>query len=321
MEIESKIKNILQDNLPDKLEFTGEFGSEIGLFIPFLRFINKFNCLENRKIITYPGMEIFYKASQLPLPEIKNDKREHLKNEKLIPWLPIWYIHSYNNKAKSIFHDFPNYRNYFDQIHLDLSIFFKEDRPLLIIFNKLVKEWNDYPINFFGAEDLSQIFNATKNKYNIIYCQHDLMAIDKSQYSLDHNESFSNKLEKLELITKRINNERSRIIELLNEQSPHNIITFQSIYENSKIKNKFSYNELQCKLISLSNDFISVQGGGSLLLAAFGDCNLHILHKRGKEYPDSYFGGYYNFIAPKPPNIFVYKENEELIKNIIKVYN
>ena len=318
MEIKKFIENILRDNLPDKLEFIGEFGSEIGLFIPFLRFINKFNLLEKRKIITYPGMEIFYKASQLPLPEIKNDKREYLKNEKLIPWLPIWDIHSYNDKVKSIFHDFPNYRNYFDQKYIDLSSFFKEYKPLLIIFNKLVSEWNDFPINFFDAWDLSQIFNASKHKFNIIYCQHDLMEIDKDQYSLDHNESLSNKSE---LLTKKINYERSRIIELLKEQSSQNIITFQSIYKKPEIKKEFSYNELQCKLISLSNDFISVQGGGSLLLAAFGDCNLHILHKRGKEYPDSYFGGYYNFIAPKPPNIFVYKENEELIKNIIKVYN
>ena len=32
---------MIYENLPEKLEYTGEFGSEIVLFIPFLRFLNK----------------------------------------------------------------------------------------------------------------------------------------------------------------------------------------------------------------------------------------------------------------------------------------
>ena len=78
---------------------------------------------------------------------------------------------------------------------------------------------------------------------------------------------------------------------------------------------------MNCKLLSLSRDFISVQGGGSDLLASFGDCNLHILHKKGNEYPDSYFNGYYQFIAPTPAKTFVSSNNKKLIKSIINFYN
>ena len=102
------IEKILRENLPNQLEFSGEFGSEIALFIPFLRFLDRYDCLLDRKIITYSGMEIFYKASKLPIPDIKYEKRTFLYSHELMPWLPIWNIHSYNNGIKSIFHDFPN---------------------------------------------------------------------------------------------------------------------------------------------------------------------------------------------------------------------
>ena len=72
---------------------------------------------------------------------------------------------------------------------------------------------------------------------------------------------------------------------------------------------------------ALSRNFISVQGGGSDLLASFGDCNLHILHKKGREYPNSYFNGYYQFIAPTPAKTFVFSNNKKLIKHIIHFYN
>ena len=134
------IEKILRENLPNQLEFTGEFGSEIGLFIPFLRFLDRYDCLLDRKIITYSGMEIFYKASNLPIPDIKYEKRKFLYSHELMPWLPIWNIHSYNNGIKSIFHDFPNYRNYFESIDFDVNSFFKDERPLIIIFNKVVEE-------------------------------------------------------------------------------------------------------------------------------------------------------------------------------------
>lgn len=318
------IEKILRENLPNQLEFSGEFGSEIALFIPFLRFLDRYDCLLDRKIITYSGMEIFYRASQLPIPDIKYEKRKFLYSHELMPWLPIWNIHSYNNGIKSIFHDFPNYRNYFESIDLDVNSYFKDERPLIIIFNKVVEEWSSFPINYFDANDLTQIFNTLKEKYNLIYCHHDLIKINKKEYSEDHNEK-PNKVNKLKrikskFVNRKIFSERSNILNVLNKQSSNNFITIQSIYNDPKIKSKYTYNELQCKLISLSNDFISIQGGGSLLLAAFGDCNLHILHKRGSEYPDSYFKGYYRFIAPKPANIFVYKQKSELIKSLINFY-
>ena len=136
---------MMYENLPEKLEYIGEFGSEIVLFIPFLRFLNKKGFLKNRKIITYPGMEIFYKASDLPLPEIKNKKRSHLNSIKLIPWLPIWENHDPRNQIENTFFDYPKYKKYFNKTDLNLNCIFEQEKPLFIIFNKVNSEWGDSP--------------------------------------------------------------------------------------------------------------------------------------------------------------------------------
>ena len=70
------IEKILRENLPNQLEFSGEFGSEIALFIPFLRFLDRYDCLLDRKIITYSGMEIFIKPLSCQFL-ILNMKKEH----------------------------------------------------------------------------------------------------------------------------------------------------------------------------------------------------------------------------------------------------
>jgi len=316
---------MMYENLPEKLEYIGEFGSEIVLFIPFLRFLNNKGLLKNRKIITYPGMEIFYKASDLPLPEIKNEKRRHLYTSKLIPWLPIWENHDPRNQKENTFYDYPNYRKFFKKTNLKLNFLFEENKPLFIIFNKVNSEWGGYPVNYFDAKDLSKIFSLLENKFNLIYCQHSLFEIDKKQYAEDDDEipnphGIYKRIES-KIIKRKINSINSNIIRLLSAQSPKNFTTIQNLYEKSTIKKNYSYNELNCKLLSLSKDFISVQGGGSDLLASFGDCNLHILHKKGREYPDSYFNGYYQFIAPKPAKTFVSSNNKKLIKSIINFYN
>ena len=50
---------MIYENLPEKLEYIGEFGSEIVLFIPFLRFLNKKGLLKNNSENLIPDIKSF----------------------------------------------------------------------------------------------------------------------------------------------------------------------------------------------------------------------------------------------------------------------
>ena len=90
---------------------------------------------------------------------------------------------------------------------------------VFIIFNKVNSEWGGYPINYFDAKELSEIFSFLENKFNLIYCHHNLFEIDKKQYSEDHDETPNRhhiyKRIKSKIIKRKIDSINSDIISLL----------------------------------------------------------------------------------------------------------
>src|SRR5689334_20147291 len=47
-------------NIPDTLEYTGEFGIELVAFIPFVHWLQANGHMESRRVLTYAGMRPFY---------------------------------------------------------------------------------------------------------------------------------------------------------------------------------------------------------------------------------------------------------------------
>jgi hypothetical protein len=51
-------------SLPEILDYTGEFGAELVLFVPFCERLSANGVLQNRSIRTYAGMRCFYDQLQ-----------------------------------------------------------------------------------------------------------------------------------------------------------------------------------------------------------------------------------------------------------------
>ena len=47
-------------NFPNTVEYTGEFGPELVLFLPFINWLSASGLLKNRRVKTYKGMRSFY---------------------------------------------------------------------------------------------------------------------------------------------------------------------------------------------------------------------------------------------------------------------
>ena len=146
--------------------------------------------------------------------------------------------------------------------------YFVYDKPLLIIHNKFNLEWGKKPINFINIKTLTEIFDLLKNKYTIIYIR------PQSKNIIDDSSCIYNL------------NETS-LLEL------HNIIDGNKLYEETKkIYMINNFNHFQLLIHSNCNNFISVQGGCSVLASYFGGTNI-IYAKRGGELECGSYNGHY----------------------------
>lgn len=300
----------LQRALPETIEYTGEFGPEIVLFIPFMRFCNSIGALYGKRIISYSGMECFYEAAGLRLFDTKISPRKGVPFASELPWLPLVSEHHYNHLAKSIAFDHPNYREHFGSKGILHGWPLEPDEPIALVYNKIANEWGEGPINYYSPEDLESIFDTLPERYRIVYVQHDLQRTNSSDFSRDHND-----LNIPPRHSGRMNEIRQNINAYLLKRP--DVIRFQSIVESvQKADASNCYNLVHCSLISHSKLFVTIQGGGSHLLAGFGDSDMYILHRRGREYPEIYRSGYYSFMANEPPRLFVADNSQDIVRKL-----
>jgi hypothetical protein len=146
--------------------------------------------------------------------------------------------------------------------------YFVYDKPMLIIHNKYNEEWKNPPINFIDKKTLDKIFKHCSKKYTIIYIRPQSNNIITDQSSLyDLNEFDLLKL--------------------------YNVIDGNNLYEVTKEKfNINNFNHFQLLIHSNCNNFISVQGGNSVLASYFGGTNIIYAKKGGELKYDSYKGHY-----------------------------
>ena len=138
----------------------------------------------------------------------------------------------------------PDYRSHYKN---DRFVF---DKPIVIVNNKYISEWNNPPINFFSVEDLKIIFNTLKSKYTIVY----IRSTTKERGYWDDNQA-GYELGEYELI-KNVYPEVVCMNDLL-ETNPD-----------------LSYNTLQLMLHANSNKFLSIAGGNAVISSYFGGENI-----------------------------------------------
>lgn len=196
---------------------------------------------------------------------------------------------------------FPDYKNQYQNEGNNIFNF----KNLIIISNKYNLEWGRNPINYIHPQTLNLIFEYLTNKgYTIVYNRlTPFMKYDDGVECLDLTD-----------------------FDLINTIYP-NVITIQSLIQNTKLK----FNEIQLRLYSTCNKFISVQGGTSIISSMFGGENV-VLNNMGWENTSGIYKKVFSKlsnvklnivgsqISPSNININYEQTQIDLLNKIIEVY-
>jgi len=276
--------------LPDELEYTGEFGPELVLFLPFIRWLAKTGRLGDRVVRTYSGMAPFYSGLGIRHFEEKTARREWVAPDHRPWWLPVKNEHSFDGLGRPDQHLYPDFRAQFLKTPIAPKIEERiKDKPLLIIHNKYNVEWESGPINFIGLQTLDQAFRLLKRRFTVLYVRHGLGGAIAS-FSDDHN-----------------NAEHFRDWDVLSAHPE--IVEFERNFACSGEEN---INLAKSALYARSHRFITSQGGGAAQIALFSGSLISVIHRSGREQDWGYAPGYYSFMADPPPRILTSTTDAEL---------
>jgi hypothetical protein len=274
-------------DLPDTLEYTGEFGVELIAFIPFIHWLQANGQLGHRRILTYAGMRPFYYF----LRDGQYSEKAGPRHDFSFPQRPSYWptraiLRSTETKPSELY---PDYRKAFGG-----RFAHRFGKPPLVIQNKFCDEWERGPINFMTLETLDRLFNRFKTKFQIVYFRDGfgLLKLDGLGFSRDHNHP-------LEFDD-----------EALLQRHPE-VISFERMVATEH--GRFSYNELKLMVFADCHDFIASQGGGNYLAAVLSDTTMVILHRVGPELRvGTYARGFYRYLAGANSRLLVARSSAEL---------
>lgn len=176
----------LIENLPDVIDYTGEFGTEIVLYLPFLTWLSQEGHLRNRYVKIYRGMRSFYSHLECKGLIEKDETRVYVgKPHRRM--LPVVNEETFDGKFnRHAMHVYPDLRSIFQKFNLHVKCL-QQGKPLLIIHNKYNIEWNfRCPVNHITVETLREIVRINIPHFKIVYIRHGMRA-NKGGYSEDHN--------------------------------------------------------------------------------------------------------------------------------------
>jgi hypothetical protein len=291
----SDVDSFLQ-TLPEVLEYTGEFGAELVLFLPFCEWLSSQGLLRDRSVCIYAGMRCFY--DRLKCRDIieKTEDRCYIAPGERPPWMPIRDEHSFDISTSKRFFNYPDLRSRFSNYTLPDEIALSK-KPLLIIHNKYNIEWESAPVNYLSLASLDKLLSELESIYTIVYVRH---GEDPGPgYSQDHNTPlFLNDAEIL-------------------ERHP-TVLSFEGLYRHRS--QAYDLNTLKNAIYSRCYHFISVQGGGAHHIALFSGSLMAILHRYGQESRWAYSSGYYGFMADPPP-IRAICSNDQDLDSVIPIFS
>jgi hypothetical protein len=250
------------------LNFEGEFGFEVGAFIPMIykRFLVQGI---NHRIVSYRGMEPFYYF----LPEDAKQFREGTREFK--PNCVARYTgDASDNEIDPVNLLPPPYRDVFGDGDFAESL-----NERAVVINKFCTEWGKPPINFFSDSDLHQIFAYLKSFKEVTFFPSvSGFYSDKGRgYSRDHSEKGKTK-EQVQFSV--------RELQVASEYK--NVRIFDHSLEKGD-----SYNEKKLRVMAQVGVFFVVQGGNAHLSSLFKNKKLAIKHVEGNESNFTYHSGYF----------------------------
>lgn len=263
------------------IEVNPEFASEIVLCVPYAYYLHKNDLLEC--VITSKGMKPFYYFCNNVKESFTSRSLDNLVALKDVP--NKWIHNSEAGGKRNGVIDYnewivPPYREYYK------NNLFNDLKPYIVVNNIYNVEPGPYgykPYRYFDIKNLYDMFvSLTEKGYNVIYKRplNNEFVIDQSeQVTLTSNLKITADVENLGTITD---------FDLIKY--------FNKVYNLNDLQKKYNleYNELQLKLFSESEGFVTVNGGGGILCAYFDKPVVKYVNK-GKElrpmyleYPDSY---------------------------------
>jgi hypothetical protein len=215
-------------------DIVGEFGVELAVIIPHIKWLSDNQMLGNISI--YEKMEPFYyfaknfkvKQNKKRAPQIMSipNGQYHLKQLNLSQYSPPPYKQIYKNNI------------------------FTYNKPILVICNKHTTEWGKPPINFIDIETLINLIEKFYNKYEIFYNNPFCHIVDDNSAYIPLNE-----------------------IPIIRDKFP-NVHIMQNEFTLLKDQVNSNFNMYQLMVYSNCSNFISVQGGSAVFCSYFGGKNL-----------------------------------------------
>jgi hypothetical protein len=260
--------------------FNHEFGYELISVIPFAYWLHVNGLLE--KTISAELTEPLYYFS--PNHEIDPTPRGKQGKQFMRSKIPNKQIHKPALNTSRFYP--PPYKEVFKSESITW------DKPTICICNRYNMEWQKPPINFFSLEVVEQMFKLLQDDFQIVYFGVDIL--DNMQ-DLAHNMPLGD-------------------VELCQEYP--RVILFQDLLKTSQM----TWNELMLRVFAGCDNYITMNGGYSIMASYFGGTNL-IYCKEAKEvHPkvDSFNKWYHLFGGS---DIVVTRTYDELIDKVKSIWH
>jgi hypothetical protein len=256
-----------------------EFGYELISVLPYAYYLHLQGLLT--ETISAKGSQPFYYFSP-----------KHTIN----PRQRSWYYQNVATISYLMKDGIPNVLIHKSHLDLDkwvappLKAYYKTDikgKPLYVVFNRYNNEYPatfNTPINFFSLELLKEVFSKLKKDYEVIYV------------NIEGHKSLYDNAPPLHLDDLRLC--RSMGVKHINDLC-------------RELKG-LTFNQVLLFYFGSCQNFLTMNGGGSILASYFGGRNL-IYSKQSKELQSGDFGYYHLFGGSKVKVVMSY---EEILKNL-----
>jgi hypothetical protein len=275
------------------LFYFGEFGPEMVLCLPYAYWLHNNGLLGSTKSCLDTRCFYYFNSRHIEVNRYRTIDTNVSGNKEL----PNEWEHNISGFCYKYWTPPPLKEQYIKNNEIEFS------KEVVIISNKYNIEWGKEPINYINFETLSILLDMLSKKYTVIYRRPTLNMCVGDQNELSgqfHVLDKSGKVTDYDLC-----------------KSYNNVYTFQDLMNMYPY---FSFNMFQCKVFSLCDKFITVQGGNSHFIGYFAKMNLNLI-KKGREMRPGYFTS---------PNSWYEKLNggqielstteDSLIENVRKYY-
>lgn len=138
----------------------------------------------------------------------------------------------------------PPYKEHFKN---DVFVY---DKPIVIVNNKYISEWNREPLNFINLDQLRMIFDMLKDKYQIIYIR---ALTNERGYWNDNQPAYD-----------------FRDYDMIDDEYPDVVLMSDLVEDHPELR----YNDVQMMIHANADKFISIAGGNAVLSSYFGGENI-----------------------------------------------